>query len=125
MDLNSDQMLNAIGIAGSLGAGLMAAQEGAMVKDYIQVGAAEAGVLAAELAAKDFTGIPDIIEAEYGGFLSSFSGKNNFTRAILQLGEVWECKNTGIKPYTSVTSIHAALDCLKAIMPKTKYRMIK
>ena len=120
MDLNSDQILNAIGIAGSLGAGLMAAQEGAMVKRLHSGRAAEAGVLAAELAAKDFTGIPNIIEAEYGGFLSSFSGKNNFSRAILQLGEVWECKNTGIKPYTSVTSIHAALDCLKAIMDKNQ-----
>ena len=58
-----------------------------MVKRLHSGRAAEAGVLAAELAAKDFTGIQDIIEAEYGGFLSSFSGKNNFSRAILQLGE--------------------------------------
>ena len=32
MDFSTDQMVHAIGIAGSLGAGLMAAQEGAMVK---------------------------------------------------------------------------------------------
>jgi 2-methylcitrate dehydratase PrpD len=36
------------------------------------------------------------------------------------LGEVWECANTGIKPYSSVTSIHAALDCLKTIMRNNK-----
>ena len=116
MNLNKNQILHAIGIAGSLGAGLMAAQEGAMVKRLHSGRAAEAGVLAAELAAKEFTGITNIIEAEYGGFLSSFSGKNNFSRTTDKLGDVWECQNTGIKPYTSVTSIHAALDCLKLIM---------
>ena len=120
MNLNRSQTLHAIGIAGSLGAGLMAAQEGAMVKRLHSGRAAEAGVLAAELAAKKFTGISNIIEADYGGFLSSFSGKNNFVRSTDQLGEVWECANTGIKPYSSVTSIHAALDCLKTIMRNNK-----
>jgi 2-methylcitrate dehydratase PrpD len=120
MTLNKEQTLHAMGIAGSLGAGLMAAQEGAMVKRLHSGRAAEAGVLAAELAAKKFTGISNIIEADYGGYLSSFSGKNNFTRATDQLGEVWECANTGIKPYSSVTSIHAALDSLKAIMKDNK-----
>ena len=38
MDFSTDQMVHAIGIAGSLGAGLMAAQEGAMVKGFTQVG---------------------------------------------------------------------------------------
>ncbi len=118
MDLNTNQIINTIGIAGSLGAGLMAAQEGAMVKRLHSGRAAEAGVLAAELAAKKFTGISNIIEAEYGGFLSSFAGKNNFSRAIRNIGQEWECINTGIKPYASVTSIHAALDCLKNIMKK-------
>ena len=63
MTLNKKQTLHAMGIAGSLGAGLMAAQEGAMVKRLHSGRAAEAGVLAAELAAKKFTGISNIIEA--------------------------------------------------------------
>ncbi len=61
MTLNKEQTLHAMGIAGSLGAGLMAAQEGAMVKRFHSGIAAEAGVLAAELASKQFTGIPNII----------------------------------------------------------------
>ena len=116
MELDENKILNAIGIAGSLGSGLMAAQEGAMVKRLHSGRAAEAGVLGAELAQDDFTGIPNIVEAEYGGYLSSFSGNNNFSRALKDLGNVWECANTGIKPYASVTSIHSALDCLKKIM---------
>ena len=118
MDFSTDQMVHAIGIAGSLGAGLMAAQEGAMVKRLHSGRAAQAGVLAAQLSAKNFTGIQNIIEADYGGFLSSFSGKNDFNRSIRNLYKEWECMNTGIKPYASVTSIHTALDCLKNIMEK-------
>ena len=118
MDFSTDQMVHAIGIAGSLGAGLMAAQEGAMVKRLHSGRAAQAGVLAAQLSAKNFTGIQNIVEADYGGFLSSFSGKNDFNRSIRNLHKEWECMNTGIKPYASVTSIHTALDCLKNIMEK-------
>ena len=118
MDFSTDEMVHAIGIAGSLGAGLMAAQEGAMVKRLHSGRAAQAGVLAAQLSAKNFTGIQNIIEADYGGFLSSFSGKNDFNRSIRNLYKEWECMNTGIKPYASVTSIHTALDCLKNIMEK-------
>ena len=118
MNFNTEQMINAIGIAGSLGAGLMAAQEGAMVKRLHSGRAAQAGVLAAELSAKNFTGIQNIVEADYGGFLSSFSGKNDFARSTRNLHKEWECINTGIKPYASVTSIHTALDCLKGIMEK-------
>ena len=118
MDFSTDQMVHAIGIAGSLGAGLMAAQEGAMVKRLHSGRAAQAGVLAAQLSAKNFTGIQNIVEADYGGFLSSFSGKNDFTRSTRNLYKEWECMNTGIKPYASVTSIHTALDCLKNIMEK-------
>ena len=118
MDFTTDQMVHAIGIAGSLGAGLMAAQEGAMVKRLHSGRAAQAGVLAAQLSAKNFTGIQNIVEADYGGFLSSFSGKNDFNRSTRNLYKEWECMNTGIKPYASVTSIHTALDCLKNIMEK-------
>ncbi len=116
MGLRPQQIMHSIGIAGSLGSGLMAAQEGAMVKRLHSGRAAEAGVLGAQLAQDNFTGIPNIVEAEYGGYLSSFSGENRFSRAIKNLGKYWECENTGIKPYASVTSIHSALDCLKKIM---------
>ena len=111
-----EQMANAVGIAGSLGAGLMAAQEGAMVKRLHSGRAAEAGVRAADLAAQGFTGIPDLVEADYGGFLSSFAGKADWQRCVSGLGEDWEGAKTGIKPHATVTSIHAALDALKTIM---------
>ena len=116
MRLDPGQTLNALGIAGSLGSGLMAAQEGAMVKRLHSGRAAEAGVRAADLAARGFTGIENLAEAEYGGFLAAFSGKIDTARITNGLGTVWETTNTGYKPHATVTSIHCALDALKAIM---------
>ena len=115
MKLDADQTQNAMGMAGSLGAGLMAAQEGAMVKRLHSGNAAEAGVRAALLASNGFTGISDVVEAEYGGFLSAFSGKIELARVTDKLGEFWETAQTGFKPHATVTSIHAALDALSKI----------
>ena len=116
LGLDTGQMLHAIGIAGSLGTGLMAAQEGAMVKRLHSGRAAEAGVRAADLAAKGFTGITNLVEADYGGFLSSFAGNRNVGRAIAGLGSIWETELTGFKPHATVTSIHSSLDALRIIM---------
>ncbi len=114
--LDAETMRNAIGIAGSLGAGLMAAQEGAMVKRLHSGNAAAAGVRGVLLARRGFTGISNLVEADYGGFLSSFAGDVDMSRIAEGLGERWETLATGIKPYATVTSIHAALDSLKKLM---------
>ena len=114
--LSDEQMQHAFGIAGSLGAGLMAAQEGAMVKRLHAGRAAQAGVQAAQLAQRGFTGITDVLEAGYGGFLSSLSGHPNPARLTAGLSEVWETTQVGFKLYPSVTSIHTALDALDSVM---------
>ncbi|MGJ3260230.1 MAG: MmgE/PrpD family protein [Rhodospirillales bacterium] len=118
MNLDADETLNALGIAGSLGAGLMAAQEGAMVKRLHSGNAAEAGVRGALLARDGFTGISDVVEADYGGFLATFSGKVDTARVTDGLGKVWETAATGFKPHATVTSIHAALDALSILREK-------
>ncbi|MBR0655769.1 MmgE/PrpD family protein [Plastoroseomonas arctica] len=114
--LNAVQMQHALGIAGSMASGLMAAQEGAMVKRLHAGRAAQAGVLGAELAAKGFTGISDILEAGYGGYLSSFSSRPAPQKLTQGLGESWETLNVGFKMYPTVTSIHTALDSLRWLM---------
>jgi 2-methylcitrate dehydratase PrpD len=116
LGLSAEQMQHALGIAGSMGAGLMAAQEGAMVKRLHAGRAAQAGVQAALLAQRGFTGILDVLEAGYGGFLSSFSGRPNAVRLTAGLGSVWETAEVGFKLYPSVTSIHTALDALDTVM---------
>ena len=114
--LTPEQMQNALGIAGSQGAGLMAAQEGAMVKRLHAGRAAQSGMYGALLARKGFTGISDVVEAGYGGFLSSFSRTPNPARLLEGLGNDWEVAKVGFKMYPNVTSIHAALDALRAVL---------
>ena len=114
--LDAVQMQQALGIAGSMGAGLMAAQEGATVKRLHAGRAAQSGMLAALLAKRGFTGIPDVVEASYGGFLSSFSRTPNVERLLEGLREDWEVRKIGFKMYPNVTSIHSALDGLRSIL---------
>lgn len=114
--LDADEMQNALGIAGSMTAGLMAAQEGAMVKRLHAGRAAQGGLMAAMLAKRGFTGISDVVEAGYGGFLSSFSRTPNPARLLEGLGTDWEAGKVGFKMYPNVTSIHAALDALRSIL---------
>ncbi len=116
LGLDARAMQNALGIGGSMAAGLMAAQEGAMVKRLHCGRAAQSGVYAATLAAKGFTGIEDIVEAGYGGFLSSYAREPDAARLTEGLGTDWEAGKVGFKLYPAVTSIHSALDALKHIM---------
>lgn len=116
LGLDAGRMQHALGIAGSQAGGLMAAQEGAMVKRFHSGRAAQSGVYSALLAQRDFTGITDVLEASYGGYLSTYSGEPNAARLTDGLGEVWETGKIGYKPHASVTSIHAALDALAQLM---------
>lgn len=116
LGLSSEQTQHAFGIAGSQAGGLMAAQEGAMVKRFHSGRAAQSGVYSALLAQQGFTGITDVLEAPYGGYLSSYSDKPNPARLTDGLGSVWETLNVGYKPHASVTSIHTALDALAHLM---------
>ena len=87
-----------------------------MVKRLHAGRAAQSGILAALLAKRGFTGIPDVIEASYGGFLSSFSRTPNVGRLLEGLREDWEVGKIGFKMYPNVTSIHSALDGLRSIL---------
>jgi 2-methylcitrate dehydratase PrpD len=114
--LSPAEMQHALGIAGSMASGLMAAQEGAMVKRLHAGRAAQGGMQAVQLAREGFTGISNVIEAGYGGFLSSFSAKPDARRITVDLGHVWETGKIGFKMYPNVTSIHSALDGFAAIL---------
>ncbi|QHE84694.1 MmgE/PrpD family protein [Hydrogenophaga sp. BPS33] len=116
LGLPAHQFQHALGIVGSQAGGLMAAQEGAMVKRFHSGRAAQSGVYAAFLAKESFTGVLDVLEASYGGYLTSYSDEPNVARLLSGLGETWETLSVGYKPHASVTSIHTALDCLDELM---------
>ena len=52
----------------------MAAQEGSMAKRLHSGLACQSGVRSALLAAAGFTGIPNVLEADFGGFCSTMGG---------------------------------------------------
>jgi 2-methylcitrate dehydratase PrpD len=116
LGLDPLQMQHTLGIVGSQAGGLMAAQEGAMVKRFHCGRAAQSGVYSALLAQRGFTGITNVLEAPYGGYLSSLSDKPAPAKLTAGLGSVWETLNVGYKPHASVTSIHTALDALGDLM---------
>lgn len=116
LGLDAHLTQHALGIVGSQAGGLMAAQEGAMVKRFHSGRAAQSGVYSALLAVRGFTGIEDVLEAPYGGYLSSYSGKPNYARLLDGLGDVWETGKVGYKPHACVTSIHSALDAFAYLL---------
>jgi 2-methylcitrate dehydratase PrpD len=122
LNLDAEKFQHALGMAGSQAGGLMAAQEGAMVKRFHSGRAAQSGVYCAQLAKDGFTGIPDVLEAAYGGYLAVYSDTPNAARITDGLGREWETLNVGYKPHASVTSIHTALDGLAEIMREMKLK---
>jgi aconitate decarboxylase len=110
LNLSPPQAHNAIGIAGSLASGLMAAQYGAMIKRGHAGNAAQVGVRAGLLAQRDFTGIEAIFEEPYGGFLSTFADDYIIDEIDKDLGTRWETVNVGFKPFSSCGSTHSTVN---------------
>jgi 2-methylcitrate dehydratase PrpD len=91
LNLGTEQMVHSLGMAGSQSAGLMAAQEGSMVKRLHSGRACQSGVMAALLAKRGFTGITNVLEADFGGFCSTLRGdKIDVPVLTAGLGKEWE-----------------------------------
>ena len=122
--LTPDQTVNAIGIAGTQSAGLMAAQYGAMVKRMHAGRSAQSGLYGALLAKRGYTGIRDVFESPYGGFCTTFSrSQDRFNLAALSdgLGTRFETLLISLKFYSCVGSNHTALDGIKIIQARRHF----
>jgi 2-methylcitrate dehydratase PrpD len=122
--LPADQVVHALGIAGTQAAGLMAAQYGAMVKRMHAGRSAQSALYAALLAEAGFTGIVDVFESPYGGFCTTFSNsRDNFNLAELTsgLGERFETMGVALKFYSCVGSNHTTLDAIRAIRARRPF----
>jgi len=112
LGLKPNQMVHAIGTAGSQSSGLMSAQFSSMVKRLNAGHAAQSGVMSALLARRNFLGIPDLLENEYGGYLSTFSPTSSPELITEDLGSVWQTSRVGFKPYSTNGSCHPTIDAL-------------
>ena len=114
--LDAHQTQHALGIAGSQAAGLMAVQDGAMTKSFHSGRAAQSGVYAAQLARLGYTGIPDVLEAPYGAFFSSFVDEWSEAELVADLGSRWEILRVGFKPAPASNGSITAMTSIDRIM---------
>ena len=114
--LDAGATQHALGIAASMACGLMAAQEGAMTKRLHSGHAGQAGALAALLAQRGYTGIPDALEKSKGGFLNTYSDRPAPECLTAGLGSHWETLAIGFKAYPTVSLVHSPVKLLGSIM---------
>ncbi|MEJ1978325.1 MAG: MmgE/PrpD family protein [Acetobacteraceae bacterium] len=118
LDLNIDQFVSALGLAGSQAAGLMASQFGAMAKRFHSGKAAQNGMLAALAAQEGLTGVRNVLEAPYGGFCSSYSDEYDLGYATDGIGQDYEMRHNGFKQYASLASSQTSVDALRVLREK-------
>ncbi|MEZ0364379.1 MmgE/PrpD family protein [Mycobacterium sp. pUA109] len=115
--LTPAELEDALGLAGTQSAGLMAAQYEAMSKRMQHGFAARNGFYAAGLAAAGYTGIKRVFEREYGGFLSVFGEGHDPEASLLigQLGQRWETTTIMVKSYAAMGGLHGVIDAARQL----------
>ncbi|MFH0812864.1 MAG: MmgE/PrpD family protein [Pseudomonadota bacterium] len=122
LGLDYNQMLNALGIAGSQAAGSMEfLADGSWTKRMHPGWAAHSGLIAALLAKKGYTGPSSIIEGK-AGFLHAYSPKSDPGKVLANWGHPFEIMKTSIKPHSCCRYIQAPID---GILKITKENGIK
>ncbi len=110
--LGEEQMLSAVGIAGSMAAGsLEFLAEGTWTKRLHPGLAAQNGILAANLAAEGFRGPSTIIEGR-DGFLSAYSRDAKPELVTAGLGKDFQILHTSVKPHACCRYMQSPIDGL-------------
>ena len=115
--MDSEATVNAVGIAGSFAAGNLEYLADGTLSKRIQPGvAAQAGVIAAALADRGYTGPRTILEGE-NGFLQGYAdGADPETLFATQNDEYeFEIARTGVKPHACCRYNQTPIDCVLAI----------
>jgi len=108
--LSDEQTVWALGNAGTQASGLWQfLEEGAMSKHLHAGRAAESGQLAADLAARGFTGPAEILEGEKGLFAAACPDAIP-ARVTASPEAPWQLRLTSIKPWPSCRHTHPAVD---------------
>jgi 2-methylcitrate dehydratase PrpD len=118
LGLNEKQITAALGIAGSMSAGLLAftkAQGGADVKRLHLGRAAESGVMAAMLVAQGLAGPENILEGKFG-FLESYCADKDATLLTSDLGRIWETEKVCLKAFPCHVTAHTPIESLRELM---------
>ncbi len=110
LGLDEERCVHALGNAGTQSSGLWQFLDTGAMTTHLHAGrAAEAGVVAAELAGLGFTGPPAILEGEKGLFAATCPDAD--PGAVLAGPKApWQLKSTSIKPWPCCRHTHPAID---------------
>jgi 2-methylcitrate dehydratase PrpD len=110
--LSAEATANALGVAGSQASGLMEyLADGSQTKPLHAGWAAQAGIVAASLAAHGASGPGSVLEGRFG-LLASHVGEFDAAALTAGLGERWETTEIAFKAYPSCHAGHAVLDAV-------------
>jgi len=125
LGLNREQMVWALGNAGTMAAGLWEfIADGAMSKHLHAGRAASCGLLAADLARRGFTGARRILEGERGFFAATSSDARPelVTQGLAPGMADYKITGVSIKPYPSCRHTHPAIDAALALRERHALR---
>ncbi len=109
--LGADGIMHAVGIAASMGSGVIEANRtGGSVKRLHCGWAAHAGIIAAQSARAGFTGPPSILEGRFGFYQAFCGGQFDADEFLARLGEYWCIPDIFYKPYPANHFTHAGID---------------
>lgn len=110
LGLDHAAMTDALGNAGTQSSGLWQFLETGAMSKHLHAGrAAEAGLLAADLAARGFSGPPKILEGEKGFFAATCADAKP-DRLLADPDAPWQLKLTSIKPWPCCRHTHPVID---------------
>jgi len=111
------QIVDALGIAGSLTGGIIEyLAEGASTKRLHAGAAARSGVLAARLGAEGFSGPRTVLEGAHGVFRAfAHSAAGDFDALTEGFGERWHLVDLTFKPYATGTMNQPYVDCARRL----------
>ncbi|MEE8406819.1 MAG: MmgE/PrpD family protein [Acidimicrobiia bacterium] len=108
---DKETVSHAIGIAASMGSGLIEANRtGGTIKRVHCGWAAHSGITAAEFATAGLTGPPTVLEGRFGFFEAFTGGFYDRPSLVGALGEKWELLRLFTKPYPTNHFTHAGID---------------
>ena len=116
LKLSEQQMVYAFAIAGTQSSGVREVF-GSMCKPFHAGKAAQNGTVAALLAQRGFTGTDGIFEGERG-LVGVMAKGHDINEATQELGDRWELRQNGLKPYACGQANHGLLDAVLALRKK-------
>jgi 2-methylcitrate dehydratase PrpD len=120
LGLNQKQMVDAIGIVGSMASGIIEyLAEGTWTKRMHAGWSAQAGIRAALLGRAGFSGPRTVFEGVHGLFHGfAHTTKGDYDALIGDFGTRWVTETLAFKPYPCGTMAHPYIDCARRLAAK-------